>query len=148
MDSIYYQHNPQRVSTCPVTIHALLHIAPSIRATGPVWTSWAFPIERFCGSLLPGVKSRRFPYVSLDRHVTEAAQLLQIKLTRNLSEVLQLQPARRPVRGQFLDASCMSKSLLFSLQLFTNTRILHRPHYCATPSTFYGSTPFTTFQEC
>ena len=90
MPSIYYQHDPQRVATCPLTIHALLHIADSIKAIGPVWATWAFPIEHFCGSLLPAVKSRCFPYASLDRHVTEGAQLLQIKLAHNLCEVLDL----------------------------------------------------------
>jgi hypothetical protein len=94
------------VATCPLTIHALLHIADSIKAIGPVWTTWAFPIERFCGSLLPAVKSRRFPYASLDRHVTEGAQLLQIKLARDLHEVLDLRPQKRAVQGQFLHPSC------------------------------------------
>ncbi|CDO74857.1 hypothetical protein BN946_scf185004.g7 [Trametes cinnabarina] len=42
---IYYQHDLQRLSACPVTVHALLHITDSIEATGPVWASWAFPME-------------------------------------------------------------------------------------------------------
>lgn len=94
------------MSTCPITIHALLHIADSIKATGPVWTTWAFPIERFCGSLLPAVKSRRFPYASLDRHVTEGAQLLQIKLARNLQEALDLRPQKHAIQGQLSHSSC------------------------------------------
>ncbi|KAG6810019.1 hypothetical protein H0H92_013687 [Tricholoma furcatifolium] len=32
---IYYQHNPERISTCPVTVHVLLHIADRIKAAGP-----------------------------------------------------------------------------------------------------------------
>jgi hypothetical protein len=106
MRSIYYQHDPQRVATYPLTIHALLHITDSIKAVGPVWATWAFPIERFCGSLLPAVKSRRFPYASLDRHVTEGAQLLQIKLARNLHEALDLRPQKRAIQGQFAHPSC------------------------------------------
>ena len=104
--SIYYQYNPQQVSACPITIHALLHIADSIKATGPVWTTWAFPIERFCRLLLPAVKSRRFPYASLDRHVIEGAQLLQIKLAHNLQEALDLQPHKCAVQGQLSHSSC------------------------------------------
>jgi hypothetical protein len=71
-----------------------------------MWATWAFPIKRFCGSLLPAVKSRRFLYASLDRHVTEGAQLLQIKLARNLCEVLDLRPQKRAIQGQFTHPSC------------------------------------------
>lgn len=42
-NSIYYQHDPNRLSACPVTVHALLHIADSIEEMGPIWTYWAFP---------------------------------------------------------------------------------------------------------
>ena len=34
---IYYQHMPSCVTCCPLTVHALLHIAPTIRTMGPVW---------------------------------------------------------------------------------------------------------------
>ncbi|KIK15584.1 hypothetical protein PISMIDRAFT_31021 [Pisolithus microcarpus 441] len=56
-EEMYYQHDPCRINTCPVTIHALLHVADSIEATGPVWTSWSFPIEHFCGQLQPVIRS-------------------------------------------------------------------------------------------
>lgn len=42
---IYYQLSEDRVSACPLTVHALLHIADSIEAMGPVWCYWAFPME-------------------------------------------------------------------------------------------------------
>ncbi|KIM59027.1 hypothetical protein SCLCIDRAFT_27607 [Scleroderma citrinum Foug A] len=79
-EQFYYQHNPTRIATCPITIHALLHIADSIEATGPVWTSWAFPMERFCGSLQPAIKSRRHPYTSISKHVMDKAHLTQVQL--------------------------------------------------------------------
>lgn len=75
---------------CPLTVHALLHVVPSMRATGPVWASWEFPMERFCGTLLPAVKSRRFPYASLSNYATELAQMKQISLIYNLEDVLSL----------------------------------------------------------
>ncbi|KAF9038182.1 hypothetical protein BJ165DRAFT_1353146 [Panaeolus papilionaceus] len=34
---LYYENNPDRVSACPLTIHALLHIGDSIRENGPPW---------------------------------------------------------------------------------------------------------------
>jgi hypothetical protein len=91
---------------CLVTVHALLHIADSIEASGPVWASWAFPMERYCGSLTPAVKSRRFPFPSIDRHVTELAQLNQVKIFHRLEDLLSLQPPKGAVTGQFSDSEC------------------------------------------
>lgn len=85
----------------------MLHIADSIKATGPVWCYWAFPMERYCGALQPAIRSRRFPYASLDRHVTEDAQLTQIKIIYNMSEELALRPPRVDVRGAYKDPLCM-----------------------------------------
>ncbi|KAH9850528.1 hypothetical protein C2E23DRAFT_735077 [Lenzites betulinus] len=79
-ERFYYQYDPQRLSACPLTIHALLHIADGIEKTGPVWTTWAFPMERYCGKLQPAIRSRRFPYASLNRYVVDQARLTQIKL--------------------------------------------------------------------
>ncbi|KAH7903169.1 hypothetical protein BJ138DRAFT_1138781 [Hygrophoropsis aurantiaca] len=56
-EEIYYQHELQRLATCTLTIHALAHIADSIEDSGPVWTSWAFPMERFCGRLQAAIKN-------------------------------------------------------------------------------------------
>jgi hypothetical protein len=104
--SIYYQHDPYRVSTCPVTIHALLHIADSIKVVGPVWCYWAFPMERYCGALQPAIRSRRFPYASLDRYVIEDAQLTQIKTVYNVTQELSLRPARGVVAGSYSTPLC------------------------------------------
>ena len=100
---IYYQLSPDRLSACPVTIHALLHIADSIEASGPVW---AFPTERHCGSLIPAIRSRRFPFPSLDRYITELAQLMQIKMQYNLEEVLSLQAPKGVIAGLFSSPAC------------------------------------------
>ncbi|KAF8801556.1 hypothetical protein BYT27DRAFT_7174014 [Phlegmacium glaucopus] len=101
-EDIYYQHNPDRLSTCPLTIHALLHIAGSIRTMGPVWCYWAFPMERYCGKLQPAIRSRRYPYQSMDRFLIEDAQLTQIKLLFDESEQLSLRlPHGSRISGQF-----------------------------------------------
>lgn len=91
---------------CTLTIHALLHIADSIKASGPVWASWAFPTEQHCGSLIPAIKSRRFPFPSLDRYVTELAQLTQTKMQYNLQDVLSLQAPKGDVTGLFSTPAC------------------------------------------
>jgi hypothetical protein len=108
---IYYQLSPDRLSACPLTIHAILHIPDSIEATGPVWVSWAFPTERYCGSLIPAIRSRRFPFPSLDRYITELAQLTQIKMQYNLEEVLSLQAPKGDVAGLFSSLTCELTSL-------------------------------------
>ncbi|KAG9042182.1 hypothetical protein FS837_011179 [Tulasnella sp. UAMH 9824] len=61
---------------------------------GPVWCYWAFPMERFCGSLLPAIKSRRYPYASIDRRVTELSQLHQVKIIYGLRQQLDLRKRR------------------------------------------------------
>jgi len=57
------------LSACPLTIHALLHVVDGMEAAGPVWTRWAFPTERFCGRLLPEIRSRRHPFSNIDSFV-------------------------------------------------------------------------------
>lgn len=104
--SIYFQHDVERLSACPVTVHALLHIAGSIKSMGPVWCYWAFPMERYCGSLQPAIRSRRFPYRSLDRHVVETAQLTQIKTVYGIAEELSLTSPPRQIPGSFTCDSC------------------------------------------
>lgn len=89
-NSLYYQYKPEWLSTCPLTIHVLLHIAWGIKTAGPVWTYWAFPMERHCSSLLPSIKSRRHPYASISAFVSARAQLDQVQLIYNLQEELHL----------------------------------------------------------
>lgn len=105
---IYYQHNASRISTCPLTVHALLHIASGIRIMGPVWCYWAFPMERYCGKLLHAIRSRRYPYPSLDRFVTEDAQLTQIQVMYNLFDELSLKRSRQVAAGSMKDDACKS----------------------------------------
>ncbi|KAI9449315.1 hypothetical protein BJY52DRAFT_1206401 [Lactarius psammicola] len=94
-ERFYYQHDTGRVSACPVTIHALLHIADSIKTCGPVWCYWAFPMERYCNRLKPAIRNRQTPYASIDRYVLEDAQLTQIKAIYGLADELTLQPQSR-----------------------------------------------------
>ncbi|KDN38557.1 hypothetical protein RSAG8_09446, partial [Rhizoctonia solani AG-8 WAC10335] len=78
-EKLYFQHKAYRLPTCTSSVHGLLHIADGIEAMGPVWCYWAFPMERFCGSLLPAIKSRRHPFVNIDRRVQDLAMLYHIQ---------------------------------------------------------------------
>jgi hypothetical protein len=117
--SIYYQHNPSRVSACPLTVHALLHIADSIKAVGPVWCYWAFPTERYCGSLQPAIRSRRFPYASIDRYVMEDAQLTQIMMVYNCAEELALRPPRHAHTGAYSSPFCDYTTSILYIYILT-----------------------------
>ncbi|KAL1728391.1 hypothetical protein EV714DRAFT_215252 [Schizophyllum commune] len=98
----YYQHDPSRVQVCTINVHALLHIADSIEAMGPVWTYWAFPMERYCGRLQRAIRSRRFPWSNLDEHILASAQLAHLKMRYNLEQELSLRPvASAVVDGQY-----------------------------------------------
>lgn len=104
--SLYYMYDVQRLATCTLNIHALLHIADSIEACGPVWCYWAYPMERFCGALLRTMKSRRFPFTSLDKRVCDLAQLSQIKTLFDLHEELDLSTCRKVEENGIRIAGC------------------------------------------
>ncbi|EJD42285.1 hypothetical protein AURDEDRAFT_33785, partial [Auricularia subglabra TFB-10046 SS5] len=58
----------------------LLHIADSIVAMGPVGGYWSFVMERFCSSLRPAIRSRKYPYTSIDNYSSDLARIRQIRL--------------------------------------------------------------------
>ncbi|KAL7280964.1 hypothetical protein ACG7TL_005913 [Trametes sanguinea] len=94
-ERLYYQYDPERLSMCPLTLHALLHIGDSMEDIGPVWATWEFPTERYCGILIPAVKSRRYPYASLNQYALDLAQLSQIAMRYGIEQELSLRPPRR-----------------------------------------------------
>ncbi|KAJ2924138.1 hypothetical protein H1R20_g12962, partial [Candolleomyces eurysporus] len=89
-ERLYYQYSEDRLSACPLTIHALLHIADGIEFMGPVWVYWAFAMERFCGKLARAIKSRRFPFANLDNQVLAQAQFTCIKNIYGLEDEISL----------------------------------------------------------
>lgn len=73
-----------RLEACRLTIHGLLHVADNIRDAGPVWATWSFVMERFAGSLLPAVKSRRRPNAAL---ANRAERVARLELLKNLYDL-------------------------------------------------------------
>jgi hypothetical protein len=100
MRRYYYCNQSVRLSACPLTLHALLHIAWGIRVAGPVWSYWAFPMERECNNLLCSIKSRRHPYESINTFMIATAHLDQIRLLYNLQDVLNLDLRMKTVHQQ------------------------------------------------
>lgn len=94
-------YDANRISTCPVTVHGLLHIPDGIVASGPVWASWAFPTERYCGLLGRCIKSKRHPFANLDAHCVSLAQLTRIQNRWDLHAELSLKPNKKgPLRSE------------------------------------------------
>ena len=52
-------------------------------------------MERYCGTLQPAIRSRRFPYTSLNRYVLDRARLTHIKIRYGVQEALSLSLAPR-----------------------------------------------------
>lgn len=109
MYNIYYQHNPERLSTNPVTVHACLHIPSSIEATGlsGVLGFFRWSVTVVCFNL-PSVIGASLSH-PLDRHVLEDAQLTQIKTIYDKAEALALkEPSfHGPPRKSFEHPDCM-----------------------------------------
>src|SRR5436305_14923061 len=70
----YYCGIKERISTMKLCFHYLLHVADSIRNTGPCWATWQFPMERVCGMLLLLAKSRLHPY----KNIINSLHLLEL----------------------------------------------------------------------
>ncbi|KAG8731587.1 hypothetical protein FRC10_001643 [Ceratobasidium sp. 414] len=52
--------------------------------TGPLWASWAFVMEQFCGYLLPAIKNHTKPYEMIDNFVSREVQMKIITRVFNL----------------------------------------------------------------
>jgi hypothetical protein len=74
----YYQYREDRLSTCTLPVHGLLHVAAGIRFCSPIWTSWTFSMERYCGILQAALQSQRSPWSNLNGRVLRMAYLSQV----------------------------------------------------------------------
>jgi len=83
----YYQYKEGRLSTCTLTIHGVLHVPKDIRKCGPMWTTWTFLMERFCGFLQAGLRSKTHPWSNLDKRVLHLAYISQLHMKYDLEEV-------------------------------------------------------------
>ncbi|EIN08331.1 hypothetical protein PUNSTDRAFT_69250 [Punctularia strigosozonata HHB-11173 SS5] len=146
-ETLYYQHDPSRISTCPVTIHALLHIIDGIHAAGPVWAYWAFPTERHCGQLRSGIRSRRFPFASLDRFVRETAQLTTIQMVHNLHDELSFSHPIKIQRSVYSNPAYESCVLLDPCGTATLATTPLSSHIIASLATRFGTSSSTVRQH-
>ena len=61
---------------------------------GPVWAYWAFPMEWYCGEIGCDIKSRWFPYATINKYITSQAHLTHVTLLYGLHDQLALHPPR------------------------------------------------------
>ncbi|CAE6478594.1 unnamed protein product, partial [Rhizoctonia solani] len=113
-EKLYFQFKAERLSVCTSTVHALLHVADGIEAMGPVWCYWAYPMERYCGSLLPAIRSRRHPFANIDRRVQDLAMLYHIQQLYHIdldlsSRRRRLASSRRDHFGEYEHAELVSR---------------------------------------
>ncbi|CCO36849.1 hypothetical protein BN14_10996 [Rhizoctonia solani AG-1 IB] len=107
-EAYYYQYKQSRASACPLTIHALLHIPYYIRQVGPVWASWAYVMERFCGRLLLYVKSHINPYPCIDNYILRRAQMQIITAKYNIPTI-KIPPPTPVITAANVEISCQEK---------------------------------------
>ena len=73
---------------CTLTIHGLLHLAQGIRDCGPVWTTWTFFMERYCGLLQRNLHSRGRPWSNMNKNILYSIYREQLMLRYELQDEL------------------------------------------------------------
>jgi len=129
LSRFYYQYSPNCLSTCPVTIHALLHITDSIEAVGPMWAC-------YCSFLAPVIRSWRFQF-------TELTQLTQIKMIHQLHGAISLKLSRHDIAGQFSTPDCELLSCQVMKMNFDIICFQIQPAYCC----LYANPVFITDED-
>ncbi|KAJ7202160.1 hypothetical protein GGX14DRAFT_544608 [Mycena pura] len=89
-EELYYLYKYENLSVCTLTIHGLLHLADGILDCGPGWTNWAFFIERYCGFLKHGLRSKSHPWPNLTKRILSYAYLEQLGVRFDLEAELSL----------------------------------------------------------
>ncbi|KAI5810952.1 hypothetical protein DFH27DRAFT_475628 [Peziza echinospora] len=111
---LYYQHSNKRAPIMDSNIHALLHIADGIRDMGPCWGTWAFPIERYCGTLASMARSKKKLSESLSNAVRledllHHAGFARSVLGDDLRNIIRPTPPEIPLRSMPLVGNSMKK---------------------------------------
>lgn len=84
----YYRYRIEQLPTCTLTTHGLLHIADGIRYCGPVWSTWTFFMERYCGMLQRSLRSQTQPWSNLNKVLHNNIILEQLSTRYDVTEEL------------------------------------------------------------
>ncbi|KAG9094333.1 hypothetical protein FRC07_011322 [Ceratobasidium sp. 392] len=104
-ERLYYRYDHDRLPTCVLTIHALLHIPYYIRRTGPLSGTWSFVMERFCGYLLrPALSNRLRPFDALDNYIRRRAQMQAVAKIFDMPELVRPLTNLALVHGELISS--------------------------------------------
>ncbi|KAF8707585.1 Transposase family tnp2, partial [Rhizoctonia solani] len=101
-EQIYYQFDEDRLQTCPVNIHYLLHVADSIEYMGPI--------------------CRRYPYANIDERILNRARLQMILQKYRLADK---QPFVIQNRSDESDGATIVRGYPLALLLSPHSKHLH-----------------------
>ena len=125
---IYYQFDKARLSVCTLTVHGLLHIAQDIRSCTPSWVTWTFYVERCCGELQRGLRSKKQPWSNLNKRVTRIAYLEQLAVQFDLDEELSISENTSELsRGERIFVECTHIFLFTMLLTYSESTNQLRP---------------------
>jgi hypothetical protein len=90
----YYRYKIGRISTCPLTMHAIIHLVSSTRHAGPLSCIWEYITERFMGKIARSIKSRQYPFSQLAETVKKGEQIKVLAIKYGLEKELFLTDKR------------------------------------------------------
>ena len=109
----------ERLPAFLISFHYLLHVIDSIEDFGPCRGFWQFPMERFCGMLIPLVSSRKLPYVNLFNNVLMQERFKYLQLLPIYNEkVFSNFKEKEKKHGRCIEYILMN-------YMFTNTNFIH-----------------------
>lgn len=125
-----------RISTCPLTIHAIIHLVSSTRHAGPLSRIWEYVTERLMGKIARSVTSRQYPFSQLSETVKKWEQMKILAIKYGLEKDLFLADERRDwsVEGQQetmipeISKYIVSSTICDTNYLLDNTTVLKTPH--------------------
>jgi hypothetical protein len=92
---LYYRYQYTRLSACPLTIHALIHIPNDTRNAGPLSRIWEFSTERIMGLVARSVTNKQYPFSQLSKSVKKMEQIKLTAMKYGVEGQLNLQKPRR-----------------------------------------------------
>ncbi|KAJ7188518.1 hypothetical protein C8R46DRAFT_23318 [Mycena filopes] len=100
-ERFYYQYRADRLSVCLVVVHGMLHVVPDMRFCGPSWTTYTFYMERYCGFLKAGLRSKVHPWANLNNRILNYSYLEQLGVRYDLADELEVFGRRKRGLGEF-----------------------------------------------
>ena len=67
-----------RISACPLTVHALIHLHNDTLHAGPLSRIWEYVTERFMGKIAQSVTSCQYPFSQLSKTVKKMEQVKMV----------------------------------------------------------------------